>query len=155
MEMRIRFTPRCLVVPCSLLKDRGGFVKTVFSAFEKFDSALEKRMRGPCHLFVKRMLQTREEEEALIQSPCFSLQAHWAGHVREATEWFIPQTRHQRGWAAEVFPFAELKRNLLQKTQLDRLVGKSNLFNRGRTALLSCVGRRTQHLCSGSGRSTS
>jgi len=33
------------------------FVKTVFSAFERFDSAPVKWMRGPCHLFVKSCLQ--------------------------------------------------------------------------------------------------
>jgi len=32
------------------------FVKTV-CAFETFDSAAVERMRGPCHLFVKRCLQ--------------------------------------------------------------------------------------------------
>src|SRR5207253_10355051 len=46
-----------LVVPCSQPKDRGVFVKTVFSAFETFDSAPVERMRGPCHLFVNRCLQ--------------------------------------------------------------------------------------------------
>ena len=44
-------------MPCSLLKGRGVFVKTVFSAFERFDSAPVKWMRGPCHLFVKSCLQ--------------------------------------------------------------------------------------------------
>src|SRR5437667_3809391 len=37
-------------------RPRGVFVKTV-CAFETFDSAAVERMRGPCHLFVKRCLQ--------------------------------------------------------------------------------------------------
>src|SRR5438094_4623429 len=42
---------------CALLttpKTACVFVKTVFSAFERFDSAPVERMRGLCHLFVKR-----------------------------------------------------------------------------------------------------
>jgi len=44
------------------------FVKTVFSALERFDSAPVERMRGLCHLFVKRCLQLVRmcPEEALI-----------------------------------------------------------------------------------------
>jgi hypothetical protein len=63
--------PRCALLTTQ--RPRGLFVKTVFSAFGRFDSAPAKRMRGPCHLFVKRMLQTREEKKALIQSLCFFL----------------------------------------------------------------------------------
>ena len=49
-------------MPCLYLdrypKTAGGaFVKTAFSAFERFDSALLEWMRRPCHLFVKRCLQ--------------------------------------------------------------------------------------------------
>src|SRR5437899_10783636 len=68
-----------LVVPCSLPKDRGVCVKTVFSAFETFDSAPVERMRGPCHLFVKRCLQLVRmcpEEAGFSQYLCFSPQSH-------------------------------------------------------------------------------
>jgi hypothetical protein len=63
-------------------EDRGVFVKTVFSAIETFDSAPVERMRGRCHLFVKRCLQLvrMSPEEARIQSvPMFSPQSH---HLR-------------------------------------------------------------------------
>jgi hypothetical protein len=58
----MRRTPRCLVVPLlTTQKPRGVFVKTVFSTFERLDSMQGTQMRGWCHLFVKRKLQTREE----------------------------------------------------------------------------------------------
>ena len=66
------------------------FVKTVFSAFETFDSAPVERMRGPCHLFVKRCLQLVRmcpEEAGFSQYLCFSPQSHQTS--MSATEWFI------------------------------------------------------------------
>jgi len=52
------------------------FVKTVFSASEKFDSAAVKLMRGPCHLFVKRYLQlVRNVSGGFSQCLCFSPQS--------------------------------------------------------------------------------
>src|SRR6266699_2542951 len=72
--------PKC---PCCALfttqRPRGVFVKTVFSAFETFDSAPVERMRGPCHLFVKRCLQLVRmcpEEAGFSQYLCFSPQSH-------------------------------------------------------------------------------
>jgi hypothetical protein len=51
------------------------FVKTVFSASEKFDSVPVKLMRGPCHLFVKRCLQlVRNVSGGFSQCLCFSPQ---------------------------------------------------------------------------------
>jgi len=52
------------------------FVKTVFSASEKFDSVPVKLMRGPCHLFVKRCLQlVRNVSGGFRQCLCFSPQS--------------------------------------------------------------------------------
>jgi len=52
------------------------FVKTVFSASEKFDSVPVKLMRGPCHLFVKRCLQlVRNVSGGFSQRLCFSPQS--------------------------------------------------------------------------------
>src|SRR5438128_3342317 len=59
-------------------RPRGVFVKTV-CAFETFDSAPVERMRGPCHLFVKRCLQLVRmcpEEAGFSQYLCFSPQSH-------------------------------------------------------------------------------
>ncbi len=67
-------------------RPRGVFVKTV-CAFETFDSAAVERMRGPCHLFVKRCLQLVRmcPEEARIWSvPAFFSAITPDQHVREA-----------------------------------------------------------------------
>ncbi len=63
------------------------FVKTVFSAFETFDSAPVERMRGLCHLFVKRCLQLVRmcpEEAGFSQYLCFFSAITPDQHVREA-----------------------------------------------------------------------
>ena len=73
------------------------FVKTVFSASEKFDSAPVKLMRGPCHLFVKRCLQLVRSVRR-IQSVTVFFSAMTPGqHVREATQWFIHKLRQGAG----------------------------------------------------------
>jgi hypothetical protein len=90
-----------LLLSCSLSKERGVFVKTVFSASEKFDSAPVKLMRGPCHLFVKRCLQLVTNVPGRIpgfsQCLCFSPQSTPGQHVREAKQWFIHKLHRGAG----------------------------------------------------------
>jgi hypothetical protein len=61
---------------------------------ESFDSGLLKRLRGPCHLFVKKMFATRDEcvrRNPRIQSAPVFFSAITPGQHRVcgATEWII------------------------------------------------------------------
>ena len=78
------------------------FVKTVFSASEKFDSVPVKLMRGPCHLFVKRCLQfVRNVSGGFSQCLCFSPQSRQDCTSTKRHSGY-PQTA-SRSWAADVF----------------------------------------------------
>ncbi len=79
------------------------FVKTVFSASEKFDSVPVKLMRGPCHLFVKRCLQLVRNVSV---SACVFLRNDTRTARPRSDTVVYPQTA-SRSWAAEIFSFAK------------------------------------------------
>ena len=76
-------------MPCDVLlitqEPRRVSKKLSCGASESFDSALLKRLRGLCHLFVKKMFATRDEcvggKSGFSQALCFSPQSHQASTV--------------------------------------------------------------------------
>jgi hypothetical protein len=86
-----RLAPRYLAVSCSLPKDRGVFVKTVFSASERSDSAPIQIGARTVSLVCQKMFTTREERvrsNPRIQSvPVFFSAITPGQHVREPAEW--------------------------------------------------------------------
>ena len=77
--------PCCALI--STQSPRGVFVKTVFSTFETFDSALVERMRGLCHLFVKRYLQLLWRGQTLAEGQLRRTKQH----VAEFFETLMPE----------------------------------------------------------------